>query len=83
MTEPKKTLADYEVNIPDVTNLLATDPDMQIFFKQLTPGYQREWARFIFGAKAEATKVKHIVAMKEVFTAGFKSKRAYDQRPDK
>ncbi|GEK28808.1 YdeI/OmpD-associated family protein [Furfurilactobacillus siliginis] len=83
MTETKKTLADYEVNIPDVAALLASDPAMQTFFQQLTPGYQREWARFIFGAKAEATKVNHIAAMKEVFTAGFKSKRAYDQRPDK
>ncbi|MGV0168020.1 YdeI/OmpD-associated family protein [Furfurilactobacillus sp. WILCCON 0119] len=83
MAEPKKTLADYEVNIPDVTALLTDDPAMQSFFTALTPGYQREWARFIFGAKAQATKDNHIVKMKEVFAAGFKSKRAYDSRPDK
>jgi uncharacterized protein YdeI (YjbR/CyaY-like superfamily) len=47
----------------------------------LTPGYQREWARFIYGAKAEATKQRHLEQMKTVLKAGYKSKRAYDQRP--
>lgn len=76
----KKTLKDYEVDIPRVAELLATDSKMQEFFNALTPGYQREWARFIFGAKAEATKERHIEQMKVVFKAGFKSKRGYDQR---
>ncbi len=53
---------------------------MAAFFRALTPGYQREWARFIFGAKAEATKQRHIAVMQEVFAAGYKSKRAYDSR---
>ncbi|MQB60126.1 hypothetical protein DN428_10325, partial [Lactobacillus reuteri] len=56
---------------------------LQTFFVALTPGYQREWARFIFGTKAQATKERHIEVMKTVFRAGYKSKRAYDSRPDK
>lgn len=79
----KKTLADYETNIHEVANLLANDPDMQTFFRKLTPGYQREWARYIFGVKSETTKDTHIENMKTVFAAGFKSKRAYDQRTSK
>ncbi|WP_179395659.1 YdeI/OmpD-associated family protein [Lacticaseibacillus absianus] len=76
-----KTLADYEADIPAVADLLADEPAMQAFFVALTPGYQREWARFIFGAKALATKQRHIDQMKAVFAAGYKSKRAYDSRP--
>ncbi|MCH5462656.1 YdeI/OmpD-associated family protein [Lactobacillus sp. LC28-10] len=76
----QKTLADFEKDIPAVAELLAETPKMQQFFNDLTPGYQREWARFIFGAKAEATKNRHIEVMKTVFKAGYKSKRAYDSR---
>lgn len=79
----QKALSDYEKDIPVVVELLAAEPKMQDFFNDLTPGYQREWARFIFGAKAEATKNRHIEVMKTVFKAGFKSQRAYDSRPKK
>lgn len=76
----QKSLADYEKDIPAVADLLKDDETLFKFFNDLTPGYQREWARFIFGAKAEATKERHIEQMKIVFRAGFKSKRAYDSR---
>ncbi|WP_048000879.1 YdeI/OmpD-associated family protein [Lactiplantibacillus herbarum] len=71
-------LSSFKVYIPQVAVLLADDPELNAFFEALTPGYQREWARFIFGAKAEATKQRHVEVMKTVFRAGFKSKRAYD-----
>lgn len=77
----QKPLAEYTIDIPRVSELLANDVDMQGFFDALTPGYQREWARFIFGVAAENTKLKHIETMKTVFKAGYKSKRAYDSRP--
>ncbi|MTV82570.1 YdeI/OmpD-associated family protein [Secundilactobacillus folii] len=76
----QKALSEYQADIPAVSQLLADEESMQQFFDDLTPGYQREWARFIFGAKAEATKQRHIEVMKTVFKAGFKSKRAYDSR---
>ncbi|GAX01277.1 YdeI/OmpD-associated family protein [Secundilactobacillus silagei] len=76
-----KPLADYEKDVPAVAELLTKNTDLQKLFTDLTPGYQREWARFIFGAKAEATKQRHIEVMKTVLKAGYKSKRAYDSRP--
>jgi len=71
-------LSSFEVYIPQVAELLADDSELSVFFDALTPGYQREWARFVFGVKAEATKQRHVEVMKTVFRAGFKSKRAYD-----
>lgn len=73
-------LASFEPMIPQVAALLADDPTLQAFFNDLTPGYQREWARFIFGVKAAATQQRHVAVMKTVFQAGFKSKRACDSR---
>ena len=77
----KKTLQDYEADIPALIELFAAEQDLQTMLQSLTPGYQREWARFIYGAKAEATKQRHLEQMKTVLKAGYKSKRAYDQRP--
>ncbi|CAJ1226983.1 hypothetical protein LZY01_12170 [Levilactobacillus zymae] len=78
---PQLPLSAYEPMIPQVADLLADDLSLQTFFNDLTPGYQREWARFIFGAKATATQQRHIAVMRTVFRAGYKSKRAYDSRP--
>lgn len=77
----KKSLADYAVDIPKVSALLAEAPEIQARFDALTPGYQREWARYIFGAKAQATQDRHFENMKLILNAGYKSKRAYDSRP--
>jgi uncharacterized protein YdeI (YjbR/CyaY-like superfamily) len=77
---PAKPLSEYSSDIPAVAALLADQPQMQAFFNALTLGYQREWARFIFGTASTATKDRHIAKMLEVFAAGYKSKRAYDSR---
>ncbi|WP_461214835.1 YdeI/OmpD-associated family protein [Lacticaseibacillus sp. GG6-2] len=77
---PQKPLAEYEEDIPKVAALLADQPETQAFFNALTPGYQREWARFIFGVASDATQVRHIAKMQAVFAARYKSKRAYDSR---
>ncbi|HJE86439.1 YdeI/OmpD-associated family protein [Levilactobacillus brevis] len=74
-------LSSFEPLIPQVAALLADDDQLTAFFASLTVGYQREWARYIFGAKAEATKQRHIADMRQILAAGYKSKRAYGSRP--
>ncbi|MCH4123895.1 MAG: YdeI/OmpD-associated family protein [Levilactobacillus sp.] len=74
-------LSSFEPLIPQVAELLADDPKLTAFFNDLTVGYQREWARYIFGAKADATKQRHIADMRQILAAGYKSKRAYGSRP--
>lgn len=74
-------LSDFEPMIPDLAAMLSDTPEVQAQFNALTPGYQREWARFVFGAKAQATKDRHFEQMVTVLQAGYKSKRAYDSRP--
>ncbi|WP_125583672.1 YdeI/OmpD-associated family protein [Levilactobacillus cerevisiae] len=74
-------LSTFEPMIPQVAALLADDAQLTNFFNDLTVGYQREWARYIFGAKAEDTKQRHIADMRVILAAGYKSKRAYGSRP--
>jgi len=76
-------LSTFEPMIPQVAELLADDATLLAFFNGLTVGYQREWARYVFGAKAEDTKQRHIADMRQILAAGYKSKRAYGSRPNK
>lgn len=46
-------VADYEDNITDVEALLADTPNELAFYQSLTPGYRKDWARFIFSAKQQ------------------------------
>ena len=77
----QKPLSSFEPLIPQVAVLLADDDQLATFFNDLTTGYQREWARYIFGVKAEATQQRHIADMRQILAAGYKSKRAYGSRP--
>lgn len=52
---PQKPLTEYTIDIPKVAELLEDTDSLHTFFIKLTPGYQREWARFIFGVKAETS----------------------------
>ncbi|WP_459128603.1 YdeI/OmpD-associated family protein, partial [Latilactobacillus curvatus] len=49
---PQKPLSEYEVEIPRLSARLEDKPATKTFFDALTPGYQREWARYVYGAKA-------------------------------
>lgn len=49
---PQKSLAEYAIDIPKIAELLEDTDSLHTFFIKLTPEYQHEWARFIFGVKA-------------------------------
>ena len=64
---------DFEDRIPEVENLLKDNPEVLTFFKSLTPGYQRGWARYVFGVKTAETTKKRTAEMIEMLRQGFKS----------
>ena len=80
---PQKPLAAYAVDIPKVSARLTDQPEIQACFDGLTPGYQREWARYIYGAVALKTQQKHFDEMCQILAAGYKSKRGYAQAQKK
>jgi len=70
-------VVDYEDQVKDVESLLANHPKEFAFFQSLTPGYKRDWARFIFSAKQQSTRDKRKDQMVDVLSQGFKTMDLY------
>ncbi|MBS3679031.1 YdeI/OmpD-associated family protein [Ornithinibacillus massiliensis] len=68
-----QSVADYEVNVKDVEAMLIDHPSEFSFYQSLTPGYRRDWARFIFSAKQQKTRDKRVEQMVEVLSQGYKT----------
>ncbi|TCN25000.1 YdeI/OmpD-associated family protein [Mesobacillus foraminis] len=73
-------VADYEDNIKDVEALLVEHPAELDFYQSLTPGYRRDWARYIFSAKQQVTRDKRQQQMVDVLSQGYKTMDLYRQK---
>lgn len=49
------------------------------YYEALTPGYQRDWARYVYSAKTQATIDKRLIEMEEILKQGFKTKQLYQR----
>lgn len=72
-------VADYEDQVQDVEKLLIDFPNELRFYKELTPGYQRDWARYIFSAKQQKTREKRHAQMVDILSQGYKTIDLYRQ----
>ncbi|WP_175279595.1 YdeI/OmpD-associated family protein [Secundilactobacillus collinoides] len=52
----------------------------QRFFEQLTPGYKREWARYIYAPVREATQTSHFEQMLTALNAGAPNWETYQKQ---
>jgi hypothetical protein len=66
-------VADYEDNVKDIEKLLTDHPNELKFYQELTQGYQRDWARYIFSAKQQKTRDKRQAQMVDILSQGYKS----------
>ncbi|MBU8915855.1 YdeI/OmpD-associated family protein [Bacillus sp. FJAT-29953] len=73
-------VADYEENIKDVEMLLTDHPNELKLYKELTPGYQKDWARYIFSAKQQQTREKRQKQMVEILSQGYKTVDLFRQK---
>jgi Bacteriocin-protection, YdeI or OmpD-Associated len=64
---------DYIDMIPNIEKDLEDSPEILTIYKSLTPGYRKDWARYIYSAKQEVTKAKRREEMKIVLGAGYKT----------
>jgi hypothetical protein len=78
-TTASASVKDYLSFLPEVEAIVSVDPVVQAFFHQLTPGYQKDWARYIFSAKQEATQEKRKAEMLTILKQGYKTKALYQQ----
>jgi len=73
-------VADYNDHVKDIEKLLTDYPNEQKFYQELTPGYQRDWARYIFSAKQQKTRDKRQAQMVDILSQGYKSFDLYRQK---
>ncbi len=79
-SKPSQCVADYETRIPEVQQQLAGNKPALELFNNLTPGYQRGWARYVFSAQSETTIQKRFAEMADILQLGFKSIDLFRQR---
>ncbi|MFS0784030.1 YdeI/OmpD-associated family protein [Bacillus sp. 1P06AnD] len=72
---PRKSqcVDDYISFVEDIKTYLCGNEDLLTCFLQLTPGYQKNWARYVYSAKREATQQKRLAEMERILAEGYKS----------
>lgn len=76
-SKPSQSVDDYLAMIPHIEQDLQDSPDVLAFYQSLTPGYRKDWARYVYSAVQEETRVKRRAEMKAVLAAGYKSMDLY------
>lgn len=76
---PSQSVDDYISFIPNVEEDLKDTPELLAIYQSLTPGYRKDWARYVYSAKQEATRAKRKEEMKMILRAGYKSRELYRQ----
>lgn len=81
-TANSQCVDDYIDSIEDIKKYLENNNDLLNFYHALTPGYQKDWARYVYSAKRKETQHKRLLEMESIFGAGYKSKELYKRRGD-
>ncbi|WP_054954643.1 YdeI/OmpD-associated family protein [Paenibacillus dakarensis] len=76
-TKASQCVDDYISLIPSIEKDLADTPDLLALYQSLTPGYRKDWARYVYSAKQEATRAKRREEMKMILQAGYKTRELY------
>ncbi|HEY4389930.1 MAG TPA: YdeI/OmpD-associated family protein, partial [Paenibacillus sp.] len=77
--KPSQRVDDYIAFIPNVEKDLEDTPELLTFYSSLTPGYRKDWARYVYSAKQEETIAKRREEMKMILQAGYKTRELYRQ----
>jgi hypothetical protein len=70
-------VGDYVERIPDIRKHFENNIEVLTPFDQLTHGYQRDWARYVFGVKNADTSRKRLAEMENILKQGYKSVDLY------
>ncbi|RUS48952.1 YdeI/OmpD-associated family protein [Cohnella sp. AR92] len=76
-SKPSQRVGDYLSMIPDVERDLSDNPETLAFYRSLTPGYRKDWARYVYSAVQEQTREKRREEMKAILGQGYKSLDSY------
>lgn len=78
--KPSQLVDDYIAYIPNIEEDLSQAPNELAFYQSLTPGYRKDWARYVYSAVQEETRVKRKEEMIAVLAQGYKTMDLYRRR---
>ncbi len=76
-SKPSQRVDDYTSMIPAVEKELQDSPEALVLYQSLTPGYRKDWARYVYSAVQEETRAKRRAEMKKILGEGYKSVDMY------
>ncbi|WP_404469319.1 YdeI/OmpD-associated family protein [Sutcliffiella horikoshii] len=68
---------DYIVHIEDIKSFLKNNEEVLAKYNDLTYGYQKDWARYVYSAKRAVTQEKRLHEMVAIIDEGHKSMDLY------
>ncbi|MFD1737834.1 YdeI/OmpD-associated family protein [Bacillus salitolerans] len=71
---------DYIDHVKDIKTYLGKNEEVLTIYNQLTFGYQKDWARYVFSAKRKETQEKRLNDMEVILAEGYKSIDLYRQK---
>lgn len=81
-TSPKNSknsqcVDDYIDHVEDIKQYLQKNDVLLKMYDELTPGYQKDWARYVYSAKRKETQEKRLLEMETVLAEGYKTMDLY------
>jgi hypothetical protein len=76
-SQPSQCVGDYVNRIPDLQEYFRNKSEILAAYNALTPGYQRDWARYVYSVKSETTVAKRLAEMEDILKQGYKTKDLY------
>jgi hypothetical protein len=71
---------DYIMHVVDIKNHLEKNEELLNIYNNLTPGYQKDWARYVFSAAKKETQEKRLLEMETVLAEGYKTMDLYKRQ---
>ena len=71
---------DYIVHVDDLRQYLSKNENLLESYNQLSFGYQKDWARYVYSAKRIETQEKRLLEMETVLGEGYKTMDLYRRK---
>jgi len=71
---------DYIVHLDDIKQYLSKNEELLNIYNELTFGYQKDWARYVYSAKKPETQEKRLFEMESILGEGYKSMELYRKK---
>ncbi|WP_417898311.1 YdeI/OmpD-associated family protein [Bacillus haimaensis] len=79
-TKKSQCVDDYIVHIDDIRAHLKNNEEILKAYNELTYGYQKDWARYVYSAKRVETQEKRLLEMETIIGEGYKSIDLYRRK---